>query len=70
MRYLQGGSSLADEPAESPTEDATVDVDPNQEGHPASEMPSAEKQRLASPGAPIDSEDIDVSDWEVAGPDV
>ena len=70
MRYLQGGSSLADEPAECPTGDALLDVDPNQEGLPASEMPSAEEQRLASPAAPIDSEDIDVSDWEIAGPDV
>ena len=70
MRYLQGGSSLADEPAECPTDDALLDVDPNQEHHPASEVPSAEEQRLASPAAPIDSEDIDVSDWEIASPDV
>jgi putative transposase len=67
MRHLQGGSSATDEPAESPMADA---VAPNQEDHPASEMSSVEEQPPASPAAPIDSEDIDVSDWEVAGPDV
>ena len=67
MRYLKGSPSLADEPAECLAEDT---VDPNQEEHPASEMPSVEEQPPASPAAPIDSEDIDVSDWEVAGPDV
>ena len=67
MRYLKGGSSLADESAECPVDDT---VDPNQEEHPASEMPSVEEQPPASPAAPIDSEDIDVSDWEVTRPDV
>ena len=67
MRYLKGGSSLADESAVCPVDDT---VDPNHEEHPASEMPSVEEQPPASPTAPIDSEDIDVSDWEVTGPDV
>ena len=70
MRYLEGGSSLADEQAKCSTEDATADVNPHQDGLPASEMPSVEEQSSASPAAPIDSEDIDVSDWEVTSPDV
>jgi hypothetical protein len=67
MRYLEGGSSLADEPAGSPAGGAE---DRHQEVCEASQMPSAEEQPPASPAAPIDSEDIDVSDWEVASPDV
>ena len=67
MRYLKGSSSLADESAVCPVDDT---VDPNHEEHPASEMPSVEEQPPASPAAPSDSEDIDVSDWEVTRPDV
>jgi putative transposase len=67
MRYLEGGSSLADAPAGSPAGNAE---DPHQQVCEASEMPSAEEQPPASPAAPVDSEDIDVSDWEVASPDV
>ena len=67
MRYLQGGASLADDPTESPADDA---VDPNQDDHATSETPSVEEQPPASPATPIDSEDIDVSDWEVTSPDV
>lgn len=67
MRYLQGGASLADDPTESPADDA---VDPNQDDHATSETPSVEEQPPASPATPVDSEDIDVSDWEVTSPDV
>ncbi len=73
MRYLQGGPSLADAPEECPVADA---VDPHQAGLPASEtptaseMPTVEEQPPAGPAATIDTDDIDVSDWEVASPDV
>ena len=67
MRYLKGSSSLADKPTECPVDDP---VDPNHEEHPAPEMPSVEEQPPVDPAAPIESEDIDVSDWEVTGPDV
>ena len=67
MRYLEGGSSVKEEPVEPQSDDA---VDPHPEGHAAFEGPSVEEQPSASPAAEIDSEDIDVSDWEVAGPDV
>jgi hypothetical protein len=70
MRYLKGGSSLADDPAECTARNATVDVGPNQDAPSASEMPSADEQQQASSAVPADSEDIDVSDWEVASPDV
>ena len=67
MRYLQGGPSLADASGECPVADA---VDPNQAGLPASETPTVEEQPPAGPAATIDTDDIDVSDWEVASPDV
>jgi putative transposase len=67
MRYLQGGSSVKEEPAECPADDS---VGPDQQNPPQSEQPAVEEQSSASPAAPIDSEDIDVSDWEVASPDV
>jgi hypothetical protein len=63
MRYLQGGSSLADQPADSPVDDAE---NPHEEDYAASKTPSGDDQRQAT----ADSEEIDVSDWEVTGPDV
>jgi hypothetical protein len=67
MRYLQGGPSLADVSEERPVADA---VDPHQAGLPASEMPTVDEQPPAGPTATIDPDDIDVSDWEIASPDV
>jgi putative transposase len=67
MRYLQGGPSLADVSEECPVADT---VDPDHAGLPASEMPTVDAQPPAGPAATIDPDDIDVSDWEIASPDV
>jgi hypothetical protein len=67
MRYLQGSSSLADEPADSPADEAE---DSRREGYAGAGTSSVEEQAAAGPATPIDAEEIDVSDWEVASPDV
>jgi hypothetical protein len=67
MRYLQGGPSRADEPAELQDDDV---VEQDQDDPAASGSTSVVEQPPASPVVPVDTEDIDVSDWEVAGPNV
>ncbi len=70
MRYLEGGSSVKDEPVERQANNAVTEVDPGQDGHPESEQRFDEAPSPASPDVPIDVDDIDVSDWEVSTPDV
>jgi hypothetical protein len=67
MRYLQGGPSLVDEPRDSPRVNP---VDPDQAGESLPGMATAEEQAPADSAVPIDIDDIDVSDWEIASPDV
>jgi putative transposase len=67
MRYLEGGPSVNEQPAERPADEA---ADPNPGDRPAPETPNVEESSSARPAAPIDTEEIDVSDWEVAAPDL
>ncbi len=64
MRYLEGGSSSTDDTAESPISD-DVNLDQQVEQSVAEErLPTTENV------AHIELEEIDVSDWDVASPDV
>lgn len=67
MRFAQGGASLSRESTDRPR-DATIETDP-----PANAItvtPASEEGPPEDRAIPIDAEEIDVSDWEVAGPDV
>jgi putative transposase len=65
MRYLQGGPSLAGEPRDPP---GVAAVDHDQARMPAPGMETAEEESPADAAGPIDTDDIDVSDWEIASP--
>ena len=68
MRYLEGGSSVNEEPAESPVGEAN---DPDQQLTTVADPSTAQDRSTATdPSAPVDLDDLDVSDWEVASPDV
>lgn len=71
MRYLHGSTSLAQDAAESPAGDPQFGTS-TQEALPAA-GPSADRPSSdARPGEerlPLNPDDIDVSDWEVASPD-
>jgi hypothetical protein len=67
MRYLEGGPSVNEQPAERSPDETAV---PSPDDRPASETPNVEEPSSASGAAPIDTEEIDVSDWEVAAPDL
>ena len=68
MRYLEGGSSVKEEPVESPVDSATApdQLVTGEPERPVVEEPMSTTETVAH----IESEDIDVSDWEVASPDV
>ena len=68
MRYLEGGSSAKGEPANSQTNDVS---DPDEHLASVPDPSTVEELSTATDqSAPVDLDDLDVSDWEVASPDV